>query len=174
MRILVSNHVSVCPSLGRSAANSAVISAILAKIDKAKLPKPSTPAIQPLPTAADANSHKITQSWIWTRLGQFLQPGDIILGESGTAQFGLPDAHFPENITYLTQIYYGSIGYSVPACLGAAIAQKENGQKGRVVLVVGDGSLQLTVQEIGTMVKLNLTNIIMLVLVRHALLPPHS
>ncbi|RDW86630.1 uncharacterized protein DSM5745_03272 [Aspergillus mulundensis] len=114
------------------------------------------------------------------------RPGDIIIGESGTAQFGLSDAPFAPGVQYITQIYFGSIGYSVPACFGAAVAQREredqtrtrafgcggeengNGgtqaRTGRTILVVGDGSLQLTVQEIGTMVKRGLGNVIIIVI----------
>lgn len=91
------------------------------------------------------------------------KPGDIVIGESGTAQFGFSDAHFAPGVKYITQIYFGSIGYSVPAAFGAAVAQAESepGWPGRIILVVGDGSLQLTVQEIGTMVKLGLKNVLM-------------
>lgn len=91
------------------------------------------------------------------------KPGDIVIGESGTAQFGFSDAHFAPGVKYITQIYFGSIGYSVPAAFGAAVAQAESepGRPGRIILVVGDGSLQLTVQEIGTMVKLGLKNVLM-------------
>lgn len=119
------------------------------------------------------------QSWIWNRIGEFLRPGDIVLAESGTAQFGMPDATFPDNITFITQLFYSSIGYTVGSCLGAALAlrEKKNGSKvdymqdagvhndgqGRVILLVGDGSLQMTVQEIGTMVRMGLTPIIILI-----------
>lgn len=89
------------------------------------------------------------------------KPGDIVIGESGTAQFGFSDAHFASGVQYITQLYFGSIGYSVPAAFGAAVAQAESGRPGRTILVVGDGSLQLTVQEIGTMVKLGLKNVLM-------------
>ena len=88
-----------------------------------------------------------------------------MIAESGTAQFGFPDAKFAAGVTYVTQLYFGSIGYSVGCCLGAAIAQKETIAEGgglsngRTILVVGDGSLQLTVQEIGTMVRLGLNPI---------------
>jgi pyruvate decarboxylase len=96
------------------------------------------------------------------------RPGDIIIGESGTAQFGFSDATFAAGVRYITQIYFGSIGYSVPAGFGAAVAQgemqNEGGRKARTILVVGDGSLQLTVQEIGTMIKMGLRNVIMYVL----------
>ncbi|KAL2793735.1 thiamine diphosphate-binding protein [Aspergillus keveii] len=129
------------------------------------LPPPSSPS--------DANSTHITQSWIWKRIGTMARPGDIIIGESGTAQFGFSDATFAAGVRYITQIYFGSIGYSVPACFGAAVAQGEihnegnggmGGTKGRTILVVGDGSLQLTVQEIGTMVKMGLGNVIIMVI----------
>ncbi|KAJ0422897.1 thiamine diphosphate-binding protein [Aspergillus carlsbadensis] len=135
----------------------------------------------PLPAprlATDAESSQITQSWIWKRIGSMALPGDIIIGESGTAQFGFSDATFAAGVRYITQIYFGSIGYSVPACFGAAVAQREvegegegegecrdkGGRKGRTILVVGDGSLQLTVQEIGTMVKMGLRNVIIMVI----------
>lgn len=135
----------------------------------------SKPHLPPRPVPQDINSEKIVQSYIWERIGQFLQPGDILLAESGTVQFGMPDAAFPENITYITQQFYSSIGYAVGGCLGAALALKEKAKaervdympdgglnsqgRGRVVLIVGDGSLQMTVQEIGTMVKAGLTPI---------------
>jgi pyruvate decarboxylase len=87
----------------------------------------------------------------------------------------MPDASFPADVTYITQQFFSSIGYAVGGCLGAALAlrEKKNGSKvdymqdsgannegkGRVILLVGDGSLQMTVQEIGTMIKMGLTPI---------------
>lgn len=126
-----------------------------------RLARPAALGRIPLIPCADRESTSITQSWIWTRFGEVCRPGDVLIGESGTAQFGLPDAYLAENVMYLTQVYYGSIGYSVPACLGAAVALRDRNRYGRVILVVGDGSLQLTVQEIGTMIKLGLKSIIM-------------
>ncbi|KKY28027.1 putative pyruvate decarboxylase [Diplodia seriata] len=67
---------------------------------------------------------------------------------------------------FVAQTYYGSIGWSVPAALGSelaleemAAAKKRQGSpespfaRGRTLLFVGDGSLGLTVQELGTMVQ---------------------
>jgi pyruvate decarboxylase len=148
---------------------------LVKRISKDKIPKVTIPSLPPRPVPADKDSEKIVQSWIWHRIGEFLRPGDIILVESGTAQFGMPDSTFPENITYITQLYYSSIGYAVGGCLGAGLALKEkmNGSKvdympdggvnnqgqGRVILLIGDGSLQMTVQEIGTMMTMGLTPI---------------
>lgn len=144
-------------------------------ISKDKLPKVTKPTLPPRPTPTDQDSENIVQSWIWHRIGEFLKPGDILLAESGTAQFGMPDASFPADVTYITQQFFSSIGYAVGGCLGAGLALQEkkkgakvdymqdsganNEGKGRVVLLVGDGSLQMTVQEIGTMIKMGLTPI---------------
>ena len=68
-----------------------------------------------------------------------------------------------QNVIICTQVYYSSIGYSVGAALGAALAHRELGGKGRVILIVGDGSLQMTVQEIGTMITQGLSPTIFLV-----------
>ena len=54
------------------------------------------------------DSKLITQSWIWHRMAQWMQPHDVVFGETGTAAFGLPDATFPSDINWITQTYYGS------------------------------------------------------------------
>jgi pyruvate decarboxylase len=56
----------------------------------------------------------------------------------------------------------GSIGYSVGAVLGAALAARElaDGADRRVILFVGEGSLQLTAQEISTMIRRGLKPIL--------------
>lgn len=92
-----------------------------------------------------------------------MQPGDIILAEAGTAQFGMPDAVFPSNVSYITQIYWSSIGFTVGACLGACVAARETDPKRRVILLVGEGSLQMTVQEIGTYIRYGYTPLIFVI-----------
>jgi pyruvate decarboxylase len=145
------------------------------RLSREKLPKFNKVILPPRPIPSDLESKDIVQSWIWHRIGEFLQPGDVLLTESGTAQFGMPDALFPDNIIYITQQFYSSIGYTVGATLGAALAMREkmkgskvdfmqdggihNRGHGRVILIVGDGSLQMTVQEIGTMIRMGLTPI---------------
>lgn len=126
------------------------------------IPKPPKEKIQP-PILNALKSGNIEQSYIWQRLGRFLKPNDIILAESGTAQFGVPDATFPPNTQYITQIFWSSIGYTVGACLGALVAAKEMKHKGRVVLIVGEGSLQMTVQEIGSYIRYGFTPIIFVI-----------
>jgi pyruvate decarboxylase len=110
-----------------------------------------------------STSGAIKQDYIWQRIGRFLEPNDIILAESGTAQFGMPDATFPSSSRYITQIFWSSIGYTVGACLGALVAQKELKLPGRVILIVGEGSLQMTVQEIGSYIRYGFAPIIFVI-----------
>lgn len=56
--------------------------------------------------------------------------------------------------SFCTQIYWGSIGYACPAAAGADLARRERpGDKGRTILVTGEGGLMLTIQEIALMIK---------------------
>lgn len=101
----------------------------------------------------------ITHSWLWPIVGQWLRQNDIVLTETGTANFGIWETRFPKGVTALSQVLWGSIGYSVGACQGAALAAKEQENHRRTILFVGDGSIQLTVQEISTLVRNGLTPI---------------
>lgn len=98
----------------------------------------------------------IKQAWFWPRISNFFREGDVIISETGTANFGIWETRFPPNVTALNQTLWGSIGWAVGACQGAALAAKDSGVRRRTILFEGDGSIQLTAQEIGTMIKHNL------------------
>lgn len=94
----------------------------------------------------------ITQAYLWARMGKWYKENDVIISETGTSNFGIIDVPVPKDTSVVSQVLWGSIGYSVGAALGCALAAKEQGDR-RVILFVGDGSLQLTIQEIGTMIR---------------------
>jgi pyruvate decarboxylase len=104
----------------------------------------------------------ITHAWFWPRMGQWVQEGDIILTETGTSNYGIFDTRFPKDVTNISQVLWGSIGYSVGSCQGVALAAKETGNR-RTILFVGDGSFQLTAQEISTMIRHKLNPIIFVI-----------
>jgi len=108
-------------------------------------------------------SEIITHTWLWPRFGLWLKERDIIITETGTAIFGILTTQFPKGVTSLNQVLWGSIGYSVGAAQGAALAARDAGQNRRTILVVGDGSLQLSVQEISTMIRHDLNLIIFVI-----------
>lgn len=118
-------------------------------------------SIEPGPTPSNeiprkdqnlSQGHIITHDWLWPRVGQWLQPEDIVVTETGTANFGIWETKFPKGVTALSQVLWGSIGYAVGACQGAALAAKETGNR-RTILFVGDGSFELTAQEVSTMIR---------------------
>lgn len=112
----------------------------------------------------DKDSTQLVQSQIWPTIGNFLRPGDIIVSETGTSTFGLCDTAFPANVRFEAQIYYGSIGWANAATLGVEIARKElSGDQGRTLLFTGDGSMALTIQEVGTMIKAGLKMVIFVI-----------
>ncbi|KAI3404261.2 hypothetical protein KGF56_002900 [Candida oxycetoniae] len=115
-------------------------------------PRDTTPLdlIQPIKLPDD---HKITQAWLWSNLSSWLREGDVVVTETGTSSFGIVQTKYPKNVIGISQVLWGSIGYSVGAASGAVIAAEELDPSRRVILFVGDGSLQLTVQEISTMAR---------------------
>ncbi|KAL2268148.1 hypothetical protein VTJ83DRAFT_2994 [Remersonia thermophila] len=98
-------------------------------------------------------SPTVTQAWFWPRIGEFLRENDIVATETGTSNFGIWETKFPRGVTGVTQILWGSIGWSVGAAQGAALAARDAGEDRRTILFVGDGSFQLSCQEVTTMVR---------------------
>lgn len=101
----------------------------------------------------DHSEGKITQLFLWLRLSKFLKPEDIVITETGTSSFGIIQTAFPKNTLGISQVLWGSIGYSVGSTYGAVTAAEEVSPARRTILFVGDGSLQLTAQEISLMIR---------------------
>jgi pyruvate decarboxylase len=139
-----------------------VLSKVTEKLGKLNIengPKPTNE----IPNAEQqSSSSTITQAWFWPRLGQWLQPDDILITETGTANFGIWETRFPKGVIAISQVLWGSIGYATGATQGAALAAKEKGIK-RTILFTGDGSFQLTAQEVSTMIRNKLNPIIFII-----------
>jgi indolepyruvate decarboxylase len=86
----------------------------------------------------------ITADALYPRWANFLKPDDIVIAETGTSSMGLAFALLPKGARFHNQGLWGSIGWATPAAFGAAVAAPEK----RVVLITGEGSHQLTAQEI--------------------------
>jgi TPP-dependent 2-oxoacid decarboxylase len=120
------------------------------------------PAHTPTNSAAtasekDTTEAPLTQEAFWRRFEAFIKPGDILAPEQGTAFYGLLGLRLPAGVDVITQALWASIGYTLPAIFGAQLA---TGSQRRAVLVIGDGSLQMTVQELGTIIRHGLDPII--------------
>ncbi|KAI5481627.1 pyruvate decarboxylase [Pseudohyphozyma bogoriensis] len=109
--------------------------------------------------AGDADK-VVTHAAFWPLWGKFLQENDIVIAETGTSSFGIIDVPLPKGVTAVSQVLWGSIGWAGGALLGCLKAAQEAEYSRRTILFIGDGSLQLTVQEISTMLRHGLKPII--------------
>ncbi|KAK0648730.1 pyruvate decarboxylase-like protein [Cercophora newfieldiana] len=130
-----------------------VLRKVAERVDLKKLTRVESPAVKNEVKKNYEDSKTITQAWFWPRVGEYLQEGDIVVTETGTSNFGIWETRFPSGVTGVTQVFWGSIGWSVGATQGAALAAKDLGTTKRTVLFVGDGSFQLSCQEVSTMIK---------------------
>ncbi|CAF0885345.1 unnamed protein product [Adineta steineri] len=106
-------------------------------------------------------SDEIIHEYFWNKLPDFIPENSIVVAETGTSEFGVFNMRAPKGVTFLTQILWSSIGYSVGAALGAALAGKNDNR--RVFVLVGDGSFQLVCQEVSSMLRFK-TNLVVLLL----------
>ncbi|QIW95186.1 hypothetical protein AMS68_000704 [Peltaster fructicola] len=149
---------------------------LISKLDNTKISKSNNIVVRPDVSSKIASlpaDGTFTQDMFYHVVGQYLRGGDILLGETGTAGYGCRDFRLPPKCHLFKPVTWLSIGYMLPAAQGAALAQQELHKNGvwppvksdestRTILLIGDGSVQMTVQEISTMIraKLNITIIV--------------
>lgn len=95
----------------------------------------------------------ITQNKLIDFFNDYLQPNDILMVETCSFLFAVADLKFPKGVSFFSQNFYGSIGYALPATLGVSRAERDLGTNRRVVLVQGDGSAQMTIQELSSYLR---------------------
>ncbi len=103
---------------------------------------------------------KLRHAPFWPLVAKHIvNEGDIVVAEAGSSLFGLLHQNLPAGIDFVSQILWASIGYTLPAAIGSAIASPDR----RVLLFIGDGSFQLTAQEVSLIAKYNLNITIFLI-----------
>lgn len=107
----------------------------------------------------EITDEKLTQDALWKVLSSNLDSKNTVVVDMGTSFFGMATRPFPEDSRFIGMPLWGSIGYSVPALLGAAMADTDS----RGVLMVGDGSAQLTIQELGTIIREKVNPVVFLI-----------
>ncbi|KAL1543578.1 Pyruvate decarboxylase 2, variant 2 [Salvia divinorum] len=83
----------------------------------------------------------------------------VVVADTGDSWFNCQKLKLPPGCGYEVQMEYGSIGWSVGATLGYAQAAPEK----RVIACIGDGSFQMTAQEVSTMLACGQNSIIFLI-----------
>lgn len=102
---------------------------------------------------------KLSLDRFWGKMDQFIKTKDVIITDAGTSMRGVRGLNLPSDITIINQPLWLSIGYSLPALFGSLIADPQR----RQILFIGDGSFQLTAQEVSAFFAYNLKPIIFLI-----------
>lgn len=97
---------------------------------------------------ADADK-ALTQERLWPQILRFIRENDVVIAEAGTSNIGLGPQRMPDGVQYINSPIWGSIGFTLPALLGSQMAAPER----RHLLFIGDGSFQLTAQELSTILR---------------------
>ncbi len=121
-------------------------------------PPVASPPAEALPPPPPRDQ-PLTQEMLWDRLCTALTPGNVVLADQGTSFYGMADHRLPQGVTFIGQPLWGSIGYTLPAALGAGVAHPDR----RTVLLIGDGAAQLTIQELGNFSREGLSPVIVVV-----------
>lgn len=121
-------------------------------------PMDYTPFVREIEQPQPSNN-ALTQRQLWDVVASNLDELNTIVVEMGTSFFGLASRGFPKDARFIGAPLWGSIGYTLPALLGATIADRDS----RGVLFIGDGSAQLTIQELATIMRQGLNPVIFLI-----------
>ncbi|VEA72092.1 Alpha-keto-acid decarboxylase [Serratia rubidaea] len=118
-------------------------------------------AVLPNPHAqlAAPGDAPLDQAYFWQRMSRFIREDDVLVVENGTSGAAVGGMRMPDGVKVVNQPIWGSIGYTLPALLGTLMAAPQR----RHMLFIGDGSFQLTAQEVSTLLRYEQKPIIFLI-----------
>nr|AEH16574.1 phenylpyryvate decarboxylase isoform I [Brettanomyces bruxellensis] len=138
-----------------------VLPEMLRMLDTSKLPQVPAPCIQNI-IPAHKSSTPISETDVLKGIQTLLKPNDTLIVDTGSILYGISDIRLPKGCKVLTQPFYLSIGMGLPCSFGASVANRELGNKGRIILVEGDGAAQMTIQEFSNFNREGLNPLILL------------
>lgn len=101
------------------------------------------------PVFAPRPACELTAPRLYECLDGFLDDDMVLLAEPGDSFCAAPEFTIEEAENFIVQTYYAAIGYCTPAALGVGLARPGK----RPVVLTGDGALQMTAQELSTLIR---------------------
>ncbi len=95
-----------------------------------------------------AGDDELSTSRMMALLNERLDADTIVIADVGDSLFAATELTIHDRGEFLSPAYYTSMGFSLPAALGAATARPDH----RIVVLVGDGAFQMTGQELSTLI----------------------
>lgn len=133
-------------AVGKTVYRNVEMADILTQLSRRTTKRAQRPAITPetLGPIVSGGNDPITADALYPRWANFFRSDDVIITDTGTASLGLAFAQLPKGAEFHNQTLWASIGWATPAAFGAAVAAPDR----RLILVTGEGSHQMTAQEI--------------------------
>ena len=119
---------------------------------------PSRPLPAPIPTAQDTlpADAPVTLIGLFRHLDGLLDEHTLVIADVGESLFAAADLHVHRRFEFLAPAYYTTMGFAVPAAVGASFADPTL----RPIVLVGDGAFQMTGTELSTAVRYGQTPIV--------------
>lgn len=92
-------------------------------------------------------------------LNSFIVADMVVIADIGDSLFGAIDLKIHQRTDFISPAYYTSMGFAVPASVGAQMARPDQ----RVMVLVGDGAFQMTGMELSTSVRMGLNPIVIVI-----------
>jgi pyruvate decarboxylase len=104
----------------------------------------------PAPAVAAAEREPLSLKELRRQVQSLLSTSTDLVVETGDSWFNGQKLHLPDGAHYHFQMQYGSIGWATGATLGVSLG---SGAQRRTIALIGDGSFQLTAQEVSSMIR---------------------
>ncbi|MHC5541773.1 thiamine pyrophosphate-dependent enzyme, partial [Singulisphaera rosea] len=86
---------------------------------------------------------------LFDRLNRMIDDKMTVIADIGDSLFGAVDLSMSRRTEFVSPAYYTSMGFAVPAALGAGMANPDS----RVLVIVGDGAFHMTGMELSTIAR---------------------
>jgi indolepyruvate decarboxylase len=123
------------------------------RLARTPVPKRTDPLSAPWVPQPNA---PLTSARLFCRLNRMLDEKMVVIADIGDSLFGSADLSMSRRTEFISPAYYTSMGFAVPAALGAGFANPSL----RALVVVGDGAFQMTGMELSTIARHGLNPIV--------------
>lgn len=150
-------------SISRHSYSEIQLGDFIASLSRARLGPPGAPR-RPWVTARHpkapppfrAKNTPMTVLRLFERIDSFIDENNVVICDIGDSLFGAADLTIHRGTEFISNAYYTSMGFAIPAALGAQIARREL----RPLVFVGDGAFQMTGHELSSIARQKLNPII--------------
>ena len=115
-----------------------------------------SPSVSVEPARSEA---KLSRIEMLRQIGPLVTAKTTVFAETGDSWFNGMKLQLPTGARFEIEMQWGHIGWSIPAAFGYALGALER----QIICMIGDGSFQLTAQEVAQMIRQKLPIIIFLV-----------